>query len=282
MTGFIHLYKPAGISSARAVGMVKKKFNTPCGHMGTLDPLAEGVLPIAVGKATRLFQYTLEKQKTYIAEFTFGATTDTLDRAGEIEKTCEKIPTELEIKNALPTFVGKINQIPPKYSAKNIDGTRGYQLARAGVEFELPPKEVVILSFDLIEKISENTFRFKIECEGGTYIRSLARDLGNAVNSLAYMSALIRSKSGIFEMENSVSFEELKNSETPEKYLTPSDEVVSFEKLTIAPAQAKKILNGVYENIGVNDGTYRVYNGNEFWGIGVAENGILKIKSYVR
>lgn len=282
MTGFINLYKPQGMSSALAVNIVKKKFNSPCGHMGTLDPLAEGVLPIAVGKATRLFQYTLEKQKTYIAEFTFGAITDTLDRAGIVEKTCEKIPTESEIMNALPTLVGKIMQVPPKYSAKNIAGKRGYELARKGVEFSLPAKEVNILSFELLGKVSEKTFKFKIECEGGTYIRSLARDLGEKVGSLAFMSSLIRSKSGIFEIENSITIEQLKSCEKIESLLTPSDSVVSFEKLVLTNETATKILNGVYEDIGVLDGTYRVYNGEEFWGVGVAEKGKLKIKSYVR
>ena len=282
MNGFINLFKPQGMSSAYAVGMVKKKFNMPCGHMGTLDPLAEGVLPIAVGQATRLFQYTLEKEKVYIAEFTFGLTTDTLDRAGEVISTCEKVPTKSEIEKVLQEFVGEIDQVPPKYSAKNIDGKRGYQLARKGVEFALPPKKVVIKEFLLIEKTSENSYTFKIECEGGTYIRSLARDLGLRLGSLAYMSKLTRQKSGIFCAENSVGFDELKQSENPQKYLVQSDSVISYPKLKLSKAQAQKILDGVFEDIGVESGIYRVYCEYAFWGVGVAENGVLRIKSYVR
>ncbi len=270
------------MSSAFAVGMVKKKFNSPCGHMGTLDPLAEGVLPIAVGKAARLFQYTLEKRKKYVAEFTFGSVTDTLDRGGKTEKTCDKIPTEEEIEKALPFFTGKIMQVPPKYSAKSIGGKRGYQLARKGVDFEIPPKEITVNSFGLLKRTGEKSFLFGIDCEGGTYIRSLARDLGEKVGSLAYMSALTRTRSGIFSQENSVSFEQLKNSDCPEKYLISSDKVVDFEKIVLSENDAKKILNGVYEDIGIKDGVYRVYSGEEFLGVGIGALGSIKIKSYVR
>ena len=145
MKGFINLYKPAGISSAAAVSAVKKKFHTPCGHMGTLDPMAEGVLPVGIYKTSRLFQYLLDKDKSYVARFRFGFTTDTLDVTGSVTETTGIVPSEEEIKAVLPAFIGEIEQIPPKYSAKCIDGKRGYQLARKGVEFELQPKKARFL-----------------------------------------------------------------------------------------------------------------------------------------
>lgn len=282
MKGFINLIKPSGMSSAYAVGAVKKKFNIPCGHMGTLDPMASGVLPVGLGKASRLFQYLLDKEKVYVAKFKFGALTDTLDVTGNVEKTCAKIPTLAEINAVLPSFVGEIDQVPPKYSAKCIDGKRGYQLARKGVEFELAPKKVCILDAKCLEQTAEDEFAFEFRCKGGTYIRSLARDIGAMCNSLGIMSALDRTQCGIFNYSNGVSVEELKNASDVEKYIIPADEAVSFEKLILTSKQAEKILNGVFENYGFNDGIYRVYNESEFWGVGESQNGILKIKAYVR
>ena len=147
MKGFINLIKPEGMSSAYAVGRVKRKLHVKCGHMGTLDPMASGVLPIGLDKTSRLFQFLLDKQKTYVARFKFGYTTDTLDITGEITESGGRIPTESEILSVLDKFIGEIDQIPPKYSAKCVNGKRGYQLARSGVEFELEPKKVKILDF---------------------------------------------------------------------------------------------------------------------------------------
>jgi tRNA pseudouridine55 synthase len=282
MKGFINLIKPAGMSSARAVTAVKKKFNCPCGHMGTLDPMASGVLPVGIGKASRLFQYMLDKDKIYIARFKFGLVTDTLDTTGETLSTTDYIPTEEEIKENLKYFIGEIDQVPPKYSAKCIDGKRGYQLARSGVEFTLSAKKVRVLDFKLISKISNEEYEFEIHCKGGTYIRSLARDLGEKCNSLAIMSALTRAKSGIFTLENGVSVEDLEKAENPIDLLIPADKAVDFPKLILSNENALKILNGVFENHGYKDGTYRVYNENEFWGVGTAKDGVLKINSYVR
>ncbi len=282
MNGFINLIKPSGMSSAYAVGAVKKKFNLPCGHMGTLDPMASGVLPVGVYKASRLFQFQLDKEKTYIAKFKFGFTTDTLDVTGEITDKTDYIPTKEQIESSLKNFIGLIDQVPPKYSAKCIDGKRGYQLARRGEEFTLPPKKVLIKSIELLSQTSDNEFEFKIECGGGTYIRSLARDIGIACNSLGVMSELCRTKSGVFTIENAVSVEEFVGSENPEKYLICSDLAVDFPKLVLSPDRAQKILDGVYEDYGFNDGIYRVYNESAFWGVGEAKDGKLKIKAYVR
>lgn len=282
MNGFINLIKPEGMSSSYAVVGVKKKFNIACGHMGTLDPMASGVLPIGVGQASRLFAYTLDKEKTYVAEFKFGLLTDTLDITGKTEKTSSVIPSEEDIKSVLHKFTGKISQLPPKYSAKCVNGKKGYVLARRGVEFTLSPKDVEIFDVKLLEKVSGDTFRFEITCGGGTYIRSLARDIGETLNTFGIMSALKRTKSGVFDIKNGVTFEEFINSENPDRYLIPSDECVQYEKLVLTNERATKILNGVFENHGYSDGLYRVYNEKEFWGIGEAKDGVLRIKTYVR
>lgn len=282
MKGFININKAAGQSSARAVAAVKKVFGLPCGHMGTLDPMATGVLPVGISKTTRLFPYLLDKTKTYRARFLFGLTTDTLDITGKTESTTTVIPSEKEIRANLNKFIGKIEQVPPKFSAKCVDGKRGYQLARKGVEFELKPKTVEICDFSLVGKTAENEYEFEIVCGGGTYIRSLARDLGENLGSLAVMSALTRTKSGKFTIENSVTVEELLNSENPEKFIIPADFAVDYEKLILTAERAQKILDGVYEDYGFNDGIYRVYNEEEFWGIGEAKEGRLRIKAYVR
>lgn len=282
MKGFINIIKPEGMSSAYAVGVVKKKFNVPCGHMGTLDPMASGILPVGLGKTSRLFQYLLDKEKTYVAKFKFGILTDTLDVTGNIEIDGGKIPTIEKINEVLPLFVGEIDQVPPKYSAKCIDGKRGYQLARAGVEFELAPKKVTVLSAKCLGQTDIDEFSFEFTCKGGTYIRSLARDIASACQTIGVMSALNRTECGIFNYENGVTVEELKNCGDPLKFVIEPDLAIGFEKLKLTNEQATKILNGVYENYGIKDGIYRVYNQDEFWGVGVAENGEVRIKAYVR
>lgn len=282
MTGFINLLKPEGMSSAFAVGAVKRKFNLPCGHMGTLDPMASGVLPVGIGQASRLFQYLLDKEKTYVAEFKFGYSTDTLDVTGQVVDTTDIVPTAEQIKSVLNNFIGNIKQVPPKYSAKCIDGKRGYQLARRGVDFTLEAKTVSVLDISLLGETGKNTYKFKIDCRGGTYIRSLARDIADAVGSLGVMSKLERTASGVFNIENGVSVEDFKNTDNPEKFIIPADMVVSFEKLVLSDERATKILNGVFENHGYKDGIYRVYNQDKFWGIGTAIDGVLKINTYVR
>ncbi len=282
MRGFINLIKPEKMSSAFAVGAVKHKFNIPCGHMGTLDPMASGVLPVGVGKASRLFNYLLSKKKTYEARFVFGYETDTLDITGETLKETSTIPTEDEIKAVLPKFIGEISQVPPNYSAKCINGKRGYELARLGVEFTLNPKVVNIYDIKLLERTTENEYSFSIECGGGTYIRSLARDIGLAVGSLSVMSKLCRTKCGFFTINNGVSVEEFKASNTPEQYLIEPDLVIDFPKIDLSNAQATKIINGVFENIGVPTGVYRVYNTGNFMGVGSSKEGVLRIDAYVR
>ncbi len=282
MNGFINIFKPEGMSSAYCAGLAKKKFNAPCGHMGTLDPLASGVLPVGVGQASRLFPFLLEKTKKYVAEFTFGSETDTLDLGGKVERSGGRVPSLAEIVSVLPSQTGKILQTPPRFSAKCVDGKRGYKLARAGMAFELPPKEVEILSLAAFETDRRETFRFEIECKGGTYIRSLCRDVAEKLGTFATMTKLVRTRSGVFTAENSVAFDELKESASPERYLLPSDSAVDFAKLALTAAQAERLLNGLYDEYDLPDGLYRVYNENAFWGVGQVADGLIKMKAYVR
>ena len=249
--------------------------------MGTLDPMASGVLPVAVGKSTRLFDYLTDKIKVYIAEFTFGYESDTLDATGTILNKSDILPTKEILQKALSKFVGLINQVPPKYSANSINGKRGYELARKGIDFTPNTKQVNVYSFTLLEQLDTNKFTFKIECGKGTYIRSLCRDLAYEVGSLGTMSALERVQSGVFTKENAISVEELES--YPEKYLIPADSVLSYEKVYLTESQTKKMLNGVFDITDYSaDKFYRVYSPTEFLGIGWVDKGFLKIKSYVR
>ncbi len=279
MTGFIIVNKAEGRSSAREVAVIKRLTHTPCGHMGTLDPMASGVLPVAVGNAARLFDYFLKKEKTYVATFRFGADYDTLDTTGAVLNDGGRIPSKNEIIEAIPSLVGEVWQVPPKYSAKNVNGQRGYQLARGGVEFELPPKRVTIKSIKLLNELGYGEFSFEIECGGGTYIRSIARDMAAKLGTFAAMSALKRTRSGPFLIENSVSTD-LLDEENLHKYFIPCDSVLPLESIYAEGETAKKIFNGVCVNCNYKDGLYKLYNAEKsFYGLAEVAEGILKVRT---
>ena len=279
MTGFININKAVGVSSAREVNIIKRLTGTPCGHMGTLDPMASGVLPVAIGNAARLFDYFLNKHKTYIAVFRFGVDSDTLDTTGNIFKDDGYIPSEEEIEAQLSKFKGEILQMPPKYSAKNVNGKRGYELARAGVEFELPPKKVNIYSIKLLKKINSDEFEFEIECGGGTYIRSIARDLGAALKTTAVMSGLIREKSGIFNIKDAVSTDIL-TAENINNYIIPTQKVLPFEEIHPTGTDAQKLFNGLSIKCCLADGIYKIFTENrEFYGLAEVKQSSLRIKT---
>ena len=271
MTGFVNVYKPEGMGSTKVVGRVKYLLKTPCGHMGTLDPLACGVLPVGIGNAARLFDYFLQKEKRYSARFVFGATTDTLDREGEIVRG-GRVPSAEEIAAALPAFIGEIMQTPPRYSAVSVNGRRGYDLARSGQDFELTAKKVRIASFTLREQTAPDEFAFDIVCGGGTYIRSLARDLAEALGTKGYMSYLCRTASGVFTCETSVPFDSL-TAENIRDYIIPTDSVLPFPVLENAD---ERIFHGVGVRTACADGLYKLYRGNEFYGIARVADGVAR------
>ena len=283
MNGFLNLYKPKGVSSAFVLNQIKRSVRgETVGHMGTLDPLASGVLPVAIGKSARLFDFLLDKSKTYVADFAFGYETDTLDLEGKVIRTSPVIPTEEEIARVLPSLCGDVDQIPPLFSAKCVNGKRGYELARKGKEFTLPPKRVRIEKIELLGRTEENKYRFLIVCGGGTYIRSIARDIGEALGSCATMTDLVRRSSGIFDIDSSVTAERFANAEDKKSLLIPPDEVVSFPKIELTEREAERLFNGLYDRFSFPDGIYRVYEPNAFYGVGILTDGKLKVKAYIR
>ena len=281
MNGFLNVYKPRGMSSAHCLNKIKKKIDYKCGHMGTLDPLACGILPVGIGQATRLFDHLLDKKKIYIAEFTFGYETDTLDLEGAALFEGGKIPTEDEIVAILPSLCGKVMQVPPIFSAKCVDGKKSYQLARKGISVDLPPKEVEIFSIKLVEN-SSPAFKFEICCGGGTYIRSICRDIAHGLGTYGTMTALERTASGFFTKENCVHLDDFLACENPISLLIPSDEPLNYEKLILNAEQATRLLNGLRDEYDLPQKKYAVYCENEFWGVGIIEDKKLYIRPYVR
>jgi len=278
--GFFNVDKPSGMTSSTVVNKIKWLTGVPCGHMGTLDPLASGVLPVGVGNATRLFNYFLDKEKEYIAEFTFGVDSDTLDSTGELIYGGQ-VPSEKEIESVLPAFFGDILQVPPKYSAKNVNGRRGYDLARAGVDFELPPKKVHIYGIELLGRAEdkENAFRFKIRCGGGTYIRSLARDIAAALETKAVMSALRRTQSGCFLLSEAIPFSILESDPSVaalEELIIPTERVLPIPDLLLTEKNAGRLFNGQRVATEEEDGLYKIYKDGVFYGIAEVKNGLAK------
>jgi len=230
MFKIVNINKPQGWTSNDVVQKIKydkKLYKEKVGHLGTLDPFATGVLPITIGKASRLFDYYLNKSKKYIALFEFGKTTDTLDIFGQVINTSDKIITKEDIKKALPKFIGNISQVPPIYSAKKVNGQKAYNIARAGGEVKLLPRNIQIYDFDLLdknakcikkyaiidEKMQKNVnfsqiYAFEITCSSGTYIRCLARDLAEEMGSCGYVVALTRIRSGCFDIEKSIELDD--------------------------------------------------------------------------
>lgn len=279
MTGFITINKAEGVSSAKEVNIIKKLTGTPCGHLGTLDPMASGVLPVAIGNAARLFDYFLSKKKRYVATFVFGCDSDTLDITGTVIETGGKIPSVGEIEGVIPYLTGEVLQIPPKYSAKSICGKRGYQLAREGIDFTLPPKKVNIYSIKVLNKITDNSYSFEIECGGGTYIRSIARDLGARLGTAAIMSALVRTKSGVFDISSAVPTDML-NKENVSRYITETDSVLPFESFYPSATEAKRLFNGLSAECGLSDGTYKIYyTDGSFYGLAESKDNFLKVRT---
>ncbi|MGN0814056.1 MAG: tRNA pseudouridine(55) synthase TruB [Candidatus Coproplasma sp.] len=279
MNGLINVNKAAGVSSAREVAIIKRLTKTPSGHMGTLDPMASGVLPIGIGNACRLFDYFLNKRKIYQATFEFGVGYDTLDTTGKMIESGGYVPTESEIKSVLPALCGDVMQIPPAYSAKNVNGKRAYQLARAGEEVKLEPKKVQIFRVELTRKVSSTAYEFEIECGSGTYVRSVGRDMAAALGTCATMSALVRSSSGIFSLENSVKTDEL-TEENISGYIIPTDSVLPFDSVYPEGNRAKRLFNGLSVECELADGTYKIYQQNgDFYGLATAEGGRLKVRT---
>ena len=211
MNGFLIANKPTGMTSSNLVVFVRRRLpkGTAIGHGGTLDPEASGVLPMCIGKATRLFDYIIDKKKTYVAELQLGQVTDTQDATGAVLEERPVRAAQAELEAILPEFVGEIEQIPPMYSAIKRDGKRLYQLARKGETVALDPRRCRVDDVRLLEKCGENRYRIRVDCGKGVYIRTLCHDIGQRLGCGAHMAALERTAAGVFTLENALTKEQI-------------------------------------------------------------------------
>ena len=208
--GWVIVDKPEQLTSTQVVGRVRRAFGAQkVGHGGTLDPFATGVLPIALGEATKTINYALDGVKSYRFTLSLGTATDTGDPTGEIVETSDVIPTEQQIRDILPQFMGEISQIPPKYSALKIDGKRAYDLARAGVDFAIKPRTVTIYDLRLTDCIDNQNYVFDVTVSKGTYIRTLGADMAVALGTVGHLSALRRTAVAHFTEKDTISLEKL-------------------------------------------------------------------------
>ncbi len=277
MEGVINVYKEASWTSGDVVNKLKGVLHERrIGHGGTLDPQATGVLPICVGRATRLFDYITAFKKTYVACVKLGIVTDTEDATGSVLEEKEVNVTLDDIKSVLPEFLGKIKQIPPMYSALHVNGERLYDLARRGEKVELQAREIEIEDIEIISELKNNEFSIRVTCGKGTYIRTLCHDIGKRLGCGAHMKTLLREKAAGLSLENAYKISELQ--EMMDKgdlsFLKPTDEAVSFmERVNIHKNALKKLENGnpipkVFADREVQ-GFVRIYCDNVFFGIGI-------------
>ncbi|MBP2026447.1 tRNA pseudouridine55 synthase [Acetoanaerobium pronyense] len=248
MDGVINILKPTGMTSHDVVGFIRKNFKIKkVGHTGTLDPNAAGVLPICIGKGTKLSQYIMEKEKSYRCELIFGKTTDTLDSYGKIisEKLIDPIDF-YDIEKTVKTFIGQISQIPPAYSAIKVNGVKLYEKARKGIEInDIPIRTVTIHNINIIS-YEFPRLMMDIRCSSGTYIRSLVRDIGEKLESPSYMSLLIRTKSGEFKIEEALAIEELTEDILNEKLTSLKDIKLNMQDITLKSSASVSYINGSY------------------------------------
>lgn len=275
-SGIILVNKPKGISSNKVVNIVKHKLKAKkCGHLGTLDLEGEGLLPVTVNKGTKLFDFFLQKDKTYEANFVFGLETDTLDTSGKVVKEKEANFTFKELEEAVKNMIGKYDQMPPLYSAKKVNGKVGYKEARNGGTLDLSPKEVEIYDFKILRQIEKNVYRFEITCSSGTYIRSIARDLAYHLGTYGSMQCILRTRCGIFCLKDAYTLDEIEKGDFK---IIPCDSVFNLPKITLNEKENFKILNGQVLDYGEKDGEYKLYYDKKFLGLGEVKSGKLKMK----
>lgn len=210
INGWINVDKPVGMTSAACVNSVRRAIDAAkLGHAGTLDPGASGVLPIALGEATKTMSFVVDTHKQYAFTVNWGERRDTDDNQGQVVETSDARPSEDDIRAALPDFIGDISQVPPAYSAIKVDGARAYTLARAGEDVTLAPRQISILSFELLDMLDRDCARFAVKSGKGAYMRGLARDLAIAVGTCGHLSDLRRSSVGPFSEDTAISLEKL-------------------------------------------------------------------------
>lgn len=288
MQGLLLINKPEGITSFSAVSKIKWLLHQKrVGHTGTLDPMATGVLPIFVGRATVLCGMILDADKEYIAEVRLGITTDTLDKTGKVLSTKAVSVAKNDLLNVLKGFVGKQKQIPPMYSSIKSNGVRLYDLAREGKEVERKPREIEIYELELLG-FSENTFKIRVLCSKGTYIRSLAADIGEKLGTGAMLTALTRTKTAGFDLSQCVDLNDLTPENVSSYLLDCEKAVMGYKELTVSSGQANRFINGGeldlsrldFEKPPQNGEIFRVKGVGKFLGLGEVDydKSALKIK----
>lgn len=282
MNGIIVVNKAKGCTSHDIVYKIKKMFNEKVGHTGTLDPMAEGVLPILIGKGTLCSKYLINHDKNYRVTLQLGEKTDTGDSEGKVVEKKEvnkEILKKENIEIVLKSFIGKQEQVPPIYSAIKVNGKKLYEYARKGQDVDIQPRQIEIYDIKLL-KFDEDSkqVNFEVFCGKGTYIRSLCEDIATKLDTVGYMKSLLRTKVGDFKLEDSITIEELQ--ENPEivksKFLTIESLFIDKDMIVIDEKNLNLFLNGVKLFQNRQDDIYRVYSNNVFIGIGIIENKMLK------
>ncbi len=285
MTGIILIDKPENITSFGAVARVRRICKEKkCGHSGTLDPMATGVMTVLLGGATRFCELLPSHDKAYTASFCLGTVTDTLDITGKVIRESAVDVTPEQVRAAAECFIGEIEQLPPMYSAVSVNGQRLYELARKGIEAERPSRKVNIYSLEFLSE-KDNEYTISVECSSGTYIRTLIYDIGEKLGCGAVLTSLRRTKANGFDISKAVTLEELENGE-PESFIIPVEEAMAdYPAVTVTAAQANRFSNGgelftQRLNCPGICGFYRVYSPeNVFLGIGEIDGGeTMKVK----
>lgn len=286
MNGILIINKEKGCTSHDIVYKVKKIFNEKVGHTGTLDPLAEGVLPILIGKGTLCSKYLINHDKKYIVNLALGQKTETADLEGKIieEKNIpDKSLTQSKIEKVLKSFIGKQQQMPPIYSAIKVNGKKLYEYARKGQNVEIKPREIEIYDIKLMNiDAQKKQIQFEVFCGKGTYIRSLCEDIAEKLETVGYMESLKRIQVGDFKIEESSKIQELEENKEDTKYL--ESKIISVEeifknkeKIKLDDKKMQLFLNGVKITQNQENDIYRIYDKNEkFIGIGIIQDKLLK------
>ena len=283
MDGIVIVDKPQDWTSQDVTARLRRVFNTRrIGHGGTLDPMATGVLPVFVGRATRGVEFFEHAEKTYETVLQLGLTTDTEDTSGTVLSQQEVNISEEDFLRILPKFRGEIQQIPPMYSALKVNGQKLYDLARKGQTVERQPRPITIHELELLE-FSGHQARLRVRCSKGTYIRTLCKDIGEALGCGGCMAQLRRITAGEYTIEEAVPLQQLLDSGTPEQYLRSVDSMFrNYGSVTLTEKQEQRCRNGNAFTLKIADGTYRVYSKTgDFLALSKVENGIMStVKSF--
>lgn len=278
MFGFLNVYKPQGKTSHDIVAILRRVTKIKqIGHTGTLDPFAEGVLPICIGKATRLIEY-LEDDKAYIGTVQLGKSTTTYDVEGEIVNFSDKKVTPEDVKQALSQFRGEIQQLPPIYSAIKVNGKKLYEYARKGEDVKIEPRRVNIFKLEIVNfDYEKQTVELLIECSKGTYIRSIANDLGDALGCFGHLIKLVRIKAGKFEVNETIRLNNLETIEQVKQNLIYPLKYLNYTKYELNETEKEKVSHGMGLNLDLENGITILTHNKELIAVANTENKKAKI-----